>query len=91
MSKENVLKKQFAEKDVNRLRNLVKGKHADKSQVSIGYYKRSQSSTHTKVMYGTKATRRGRLRMVLNKMLPNLIKRVKRSIFQFFARLVKNR
>ena len=29
--KDNVLKKQFAEKDVNRLRNLVKGKYADKS------------------------------------------------------------
>jgi hypothetical protein len=39
MSKDNVLKKQFAEKDVNRLRNLVKGKHADKSQVSVGFTK----------------------------------------------------
>jgi hypothetical protein len=39
MSKDNVLKKQFAEKDVNRLRNLVKGKHADKSQVSVGFSK----------------------------------------------------
>ena len=39
MSKENVLKKQFAENDVNRLRNLVKGKHANKSQVSVGFTK----------------------------------------------------
>ena len=39
MSKDNVLKKQFQEKDVQRLRNLVQGKHADKSQVSIGYSK----------------------------------------------------
>jgi hypothetical protein len=39
MSKDNVLKKQFQEKDVNRLRNLVKGKHADKSQVSVGFSK----------------------------------------------------
>jgi hypothetical protein len=39
MSKDNVLKKQFAEKDVNRLRNLVKGKYADKSQVSVGFSK----------------------------------------------------
>jgi hypothetical protein len=39
MSKDNVLKKQFAEKDVNRLRNLVKGKHADKSQISVGFTK----------------------------------------------------
>jgi hypothetical protein len=37
MSKENVLKKQFVEKDVNRLRNLVQGKHGSKSQVSIGF------------------------------------------------------
>ena len=42
MSKENVLKKQFAEKDVNRLRNLVKGKHANKSQVSIGFTKEQE-------------------------------------------------
>jgi hypothetical protein len=39
MSKDNVLKKQFQEKDVQRLRNLVKGKHADKSQVSVGFSK----------------------------------------------------
>jgi len=37
--KDNVLKKQFQQKDVQRLRNIVKGKHADKSQVSIGYSK----------------------------------------------------
>jgi hypothetical protein len=46
MSKENVLKKQFAEKDVQRLRNLVKGKHADKSQVSVGFSK-GQELYHT--------------------------------------------
>jgi hypothetical protein len=39
MSKDNVLKKQFQEKDVQRLRNLVQGKHADKSQVSVGFSK----------------------------------------------------
>jgi len=37
--KENVLKKQFAEKDVQRLRNLVQGKYADKSQISVGFTK----------------------------------------------------
>jgi hypothetical protein len=42
MSKDNVLKKQFAEKDVNRLRNLVKGKHANKSQVSVGFTKEQE-------------------------------------------------
>lgn len=40
--KDNVLKKQFAEKDVNRLRNLVKGKHSDKSQVSVGFTKEQE-------------------------------------------------
>jgi hypothetical protein len=39
MSKDNVLKKQFVEKDVQRLRNLVQGKYADKSQVSVGFSK----------------------------------------------------
>lgn len=37
--KDNVLKKQFAEKDVQRLRNLVQGKYGDKSQISVGYTK----------------------------------------------------
>lgn len=37
--KDNVLKKQFQEKDVQRLRNLVQGKHGDKSSVSSGYIK----------------------------------------------------
>ena len=40
--KENILKKQFQDKDVNRLRNLVKGKHADKSQVSVGFTKEQE-------------------------------------------------
>ena len=42
MSKDNVLKKQFQQKDVQRLRNLVKGKHADKSQVSVGFSKEQE-------------------------------------------------
>ena len=42
MSKDNVLKKQFQEKDVQRLRNLVKGKYADKSQVSVGFSKEQE-------------------------------------------------
>jgi len=35
--KDNVLKKQFQKKDVERLRNLVKGKHGDRTTVGIGY------------------------------------------------------
>jgi len=36
---ENVLKKQFAEKDVNRLRNLIQGKFGDKTSIGVGYSK----------------------------------------------------
>ena len=46
MSKDNVLKKQFQEKDVQRLRNIIKGKYADKSQVSVGFTK-EQELYHT--------------------------------------------
>jgi hypothetical protein len=42
MSKDNVLKKQFAEKDVQRLRNLVQGKHANKSLTSVGFTKEQE-------------------------------------------------
>jgi hypothetical protein len=43
MSKDNVLKKQFQQKDVQRLRNLVQGKHGDKSSLSSGYTKIQES------------------------------------------------
>ncbi len=36
---ENVLKKQFAEKDIQRVRNLVKGKAGEKITHGIGYTK----------------------------------------------------
>lgn len=34
---DNVLKKQFQKRDVERLRNLVKGKYGDKTTIGIGY------------------------------------------------------
>ena len=34
---ENVLKKEFNEKDVQRMRNLIQGKHGNKSTVGVGY------------------------------------------------------
>jgi hypothetical protein len=37
--KDNVLKKQFAEKDIQRIRNLVKGKGGEKITHGIGYTK----------------------------------------------------
>lgn len=36
---DNVLKKQFQQKDVQRLRNLMTGKHGDKTTVGVGYTK----------------------------------------------------
>jgi DNA-directed RNA polymerase subunit M/transcription elongation factor TFIIS len=35
--KDNVLKKEFQKRDVERLRNLVKGKHGDRTTMGIGY------------------------------------------------------
>ncbi len=39
MSKDNVLKKQFQERDVQRLRNLVQGKFGEKTRSSVGFSK----------------------------------------------------
>ena len=39
---ENVLKKEFKEKDVQRLRNLVQGKYGEKATVGTGYTKQQQ-------------------------------------------------
>ena len=39
MSKDSVLKKQFQEQDVQRLRNLMTGKYGDKTIKSVGYRK----------------------------------------------------
>ena len=45
MSKESVLKKNFQEKDVQRLRNLVQGKYGEKTRSSVGF------STKTEFYY----------------------------------------
>jgi len=37
MSKDNVLKKDFQERDVQRLRNLVQGKYGEKTRSSVGF------------------------------------------------------
>ena len=39
MSKENVLKREFQERDVQRLRNLVQGKYGEKTHSSVGFSK----------------------------------------------------
>jgi hypothetical protein len=45
MSKENVLKKQFAEKDVQRLRNIVQGKAGERTLSGVGYNKTQEFHT----------------------------------------------
>ena len=42
MSQDSVLKKEFAKKDVERLRNLMQGKYGEKTQTSIGYTKKEE-------------------------------------------------
>jgi transcription elongation factor Elf1 len=42
---DSVLKKQFQERDIQRLRNLVKGKHGDRVTVGVGYTK-EQTGDH---------------------------------------------
>lgn len=37
-----MLKKEFAKKDVERIRNLVKGKYGEKTQTSVGYSKKEK-------------------------------------------------
>jgi hypothetical protein len=39
MSQDNVLKKEFQERDVQRLRNLIQGKQGEKTRTSIGFSK----------------------------------------------------
>ena len=58
---ENVLKKEFKEKDVQRLRNLVQGKYGEKTSTSIGYTK--EQEFHNEI-YGKKIVVNGLLKMV---------------------------
>ena len=37
MKKDSILKKEFKEKDVQRLRNLVQGKYGEKTTMGTGY------------------------------------------------------
>jgi hypothetical protein len=43
--KDNVLKKEFKEKDVQRLRNLVQGKYGEKTRSSIGFSQKEEYHT----------------------------------------------
>ena len=37
MKNESILKKEFQKKDVERLRNLMKGKYGEKTRLSVGF------------------------------------------------------
>jgi hypothetical protein len=65
---DNVLKKEFSQKDVQRVRNLVQGKYGDKTQQSIGYSKKEEFHSK-KVIFGKKMDVNGLSKMVLNKIL----------------------
>ena len=67
---DNVLKKQFQQKDVQRLRNLVQGKYGDKVGQSVGYSK-TEELTIKKEIYGKKMVVNGLLKRVSNKILLN--------------------
>ena len=42
MNKENVLKKEFQKRDVERLRNLMQGKYGEKTRSSVGFTKKQE-------------------------------------------------
>jgi hypothetical protein len=42
MSQDSVLNKEFAKKDVERLRNLIQGKYGEKTQTSVGFVKKTE-------------------------------------------------
>ena len=39
---ENILKKDFQQKDIQRLRNLIQGKHGEKTSTGVGYEKKHE-------------------------------------------------
>ena len=64
---DNVLKKEFNQKDVQRVRNLVQGKYGEKVTQGVGYTK---NKNHIKrVISGKKMVENGPLKKVSNKIL----------------------
>ena len=70
MSQDNVLKKEFAKKDVERLRNLMQGKYGDKNQQLVLVIQNLKNSIK-KAIFGTMMVVLGLLKMALNKILLN--------------------
>jgi hypothetical protein len=64
-----MLKKEFKEKDVERIRNLVKGKSGERTISGVGFVKK-QNFTKREI-YGNKMVANGPLKVALSKTLPN--------------------
>lgn len=71
-----MLNKEFKRKDVERMRNLIKGKVGESSELQVGFT--TKKKTIKKEIFGKKEVKYGLLKIVLNKQLLNLIKQ-KRS------------
>jgi len=66
-----MLKKEFKRKDVERMRNLIKGKTGESAELQVGYT--AKKKIIKKVIFGKKTVNSGLLKMVSNKLLLNLI------------------
>ena len=69
MSKETLLKKDFKESDVQRIRNIVNKDFTSGTKIQTGY--RKSSKKHKKEIYGKKEVNSGLSKTVLNKTLLN--------------------
>ena len=74
MSQDNVLKKEFSKKDVQRVRNLVQGKHGDKVTEGIGYTKKEEIRKEGDVEKWRGGANKERVLEALNKTIDHLEK-----------------
>jgi len=65
---ESQLKKEFSQRDVKRMRNLITGNFGDRTQVQVGYEKQNQEYQEGDVW---EDSGNGQLKMVLNKQFQN--------------------
>ena len=57
-----MLNKEFKRKDVERMRNLIKGKTGESAELQVGY--RAEKKDIKKAIYGKKEVKNGLLKMV---------------------------
>jgi hypothetical protein len=65
MKKQSVLKKEFKQRDVERMRNLVTGKYGERTTMEPVIVKQKNSTARE--IFGRKMVAIGPLKMVLNK------------------------